>query len=227
MQFNNDWKTFLDDELGQPYYLDLMQKVELEYINNTVYPEYKNILRAFNLLTPNEVKVVIIGQDPYHGENQANGLAFSVSKHVGIPPSLRNIYKELVDDIGCGYPLNGDLTQWAEEGVLLINSVLTVIANQANSHQKLGWDSFTNSIIQKLSSKYDNIVFILWGATSAKKVSLINQEKHLILKSPHPSPLSAYRGFFGSKPFSSANNYLERNGRGEIKWCLSAQQTLL
>lgn len=222
-----EWKKFLSDEIHKEYFIELMKKVSLEYKSKIVFPSYENIFRAFNLVKPSKVKVVIIGQDPYHGINQANGLAFSVCDKCKIPPSLRNIYKELVDDLGCKYPKNGDLTQWANEGVLLINAVLTVEKAQANSHKDLDWHRFTDSVIKKLSDEKENIVFILWGTPSQKKESLIDTKKHLVIKSAHPSPLSAYRGFFGSKPFSKTNEYLFKHHKKPIDWCLNAEQTLL
>jgi len=227
MTLNDDWTLFLEEEFTKDYFLQLQEFVKNEYERKKIYPEYKNIFRAFNLLAVNEVKVVIIGQDPYHGYMQANGLAFSVLGNTKLPPSLKNIYKELVDDIGCDMPCDGDLTPWAKQGVLLINSVLTVVEAHANSHKNRGWETFTNSVIQKLSQKIDSIVFILWGAPSGKKEHFIDASKHLILKAPHPSPLSSYRGFFGSKPFSKTNEYLKLHEKKEIKWCLSAQETLL
>jgi uracil-DNA glycosylase len=223
----DEWKKFLSDEIHKEYFIELMRKISIEYELKTVFPSYENIFRAFNLVKPSEVKVVIIGQDPYHGMNQANGLAFSVCEQCKIPPSLKNIYKELVDDLGCKYPKNGNLTQWANEGVLLINAVLTVEKAQANSHKDFGWQKFTDAVIQKLSDKKKNLVFILWGAPSQKKASLIDTQKHLIIKSAHPSPLSAYRGFFGSKPFSKTNEYLVQHNKRPINWCLNAEQTLL
>jgi len=227
MILNKQWTSFLDEELNSTNFKNLQTFLEQEYKTKTIFPKYEDIFCAFNLINPEQVKVVIIGQDPYHGFNQANGLAFSVYKSCKIPPSLRNIFKELIDDIGCNIPLNGDLTKWSQEGVLLINSVLSVEESKANSHKNIGWEIFTDSIIQKLSSKFKNIVFILWGGPSQKKESLIDLDKHLVLKAPHPSPLSSYRGFFGSKPFSKTNNYLKEHNKKEIDWCLSAQQTLL
>lgn len=227
MWVSNEWFLFFEDEFSKDYFKKLELFLLEEYKSKTVYPELKNIFRAFNLLAPSEVKVVIIGQDPYHGPNQANGLAFSVSKQSKIPPSLVNIYKELVDDIGCAYPLNGDLTSWAKQGVLLINSVLTVEKSLANSHKSKGWEIFTDSVIGKLSHENEHIVFLLWGKPSQQKASLIDDKKHLILKAPHPSPLSAYRGFFGSKPFSKINSYLNKHNKKEINWALSVQGTLL
>jgi len=227
MTLNNDWSLFLDTEFQKDYYTNLLKFIEDEYSRKTIYPNYKDIFRAFNLLPLSKVKVVIIGQDPYHGPNQANGLAFSVTSNVKVPPSLKNIYKELVDDTNCGIPMNGNLTVWAEQGVLLINSVMTVEKAAAHSHKNKGWEVFTDSVIGKLSSEYENIVFILWGGPSQKKEQLIDMSKHLVLKAPHPSPLSSYRGFFGSKPFSKTNDYLKIHNRKEINWCLSSQQTLL
>lgn len=227
MILNNKWSFFLNDEINSNNFKKLQTFIDIEYKNKTVFPKYENIFRAFNLIAPDEIKVIIIGQDPYHGLNQANGLAFSVCDKCKIPPSLKNIYKELIDDIGCSSPKSGNLTKWSQNGVLLINSVLTVIEGKANSHKNIGWEIFTDNVIKKLSAEYKNIVFILWGLPSQKKESLIDVSKHLILKSPHPSPLSSYRGFFGSKPFSKANNYLKINNKDEIDWCLSSQRTLL
>jgi len=227
MQLNKEWTLFLSNELKSQNFLNLHHFIENEYKTKTIFPEYENIFRAFNLLTPSEVKVVIIGQDPYHGLNQANGLAFSVCDRCKVPPSLKNIFKELIDDIECVYPANGNLTSWAEQGVLLINSVLTVIQGEANSHKGKGWEVFTDGVIKKLSESQENVVFILWGSPSQKKAVLIDERKHLVLKAPHPSPLSSYRGFFGSKPFSQVNEYLVRHGKKTIDWSLTPQQTLL
>jgi len=227
MILNDNWQTFLNNELQKNYFLELQRFIELEYETKTIFPKYKNLFRAFNLLAPEDVKVVILGQDPYHGINQANGLAFSVSSKVNIPPSLKNIFKELHDDIICTIPNNGNLTSWANNGVLLINSVLSVEESKPNSHKNRGWEIFTDSVIKQLSSEFDNLVFILWGNPSQKKESLIDTQKHLILKAPHPSPLSSYRGFFGSKPFSQSNSYLKQHGKKEIDWCLTSQKTLL
>jgi len=227
MTLNNDWSLFLDTEFQKDYYTQLLSFIKNEYKNKTIYPKEKDIFRAFNLLSPTKVKVVIIGQDPYHGPNQANGLAFSVTSNVKVPPSLKNIYKELVDDTNCGIPINGNLTSWAEQGVLLINSVMTVEKAAAHSHKNKGWEVFTDSVIRKLSSENEKLVFILWGGPSQKKEQLIDISKHLVLKAPHPSPLSSYRGFFGSKPFSKTNDYLNLHNKKKINWCLSSQQTLL
>ena len=220
MKLDKNWTEFLKDELQSSYFLKLQETVENEYKLKTIYPAYNNIFRAFNLINHDDVKVVIIGQDPYHGEDQANGLAFSVCDKCKIPPSLRNIFKELIDDMGCNIPTCGNLQKWAQEGVLLINSVFTVEKSMANSHKGLGWEIFTDNVITKLSKEQKNIVFILWGGPSQKKEKLIDTTKHCVLKSPHPSPLSSYRGFFGSKPFSKANEYLVNCGKKEIDWCL-------
>ncbi|MCW8894820.1 MAG: uracil-DNA glycosylase [Sulfurimonas sp.] len=221
MLLNKEWSDFLDNEIHSNYFIKLQNFIDYEYKTKNIFPKYENIFRAFNLTSPDKVKVVILGQDPYHGINQANGLAFSVCDECKIPPSLKNIFKELQEDIGCKTPRNGNLGKWAQEGVLLINSVLTVVESKANSHKNIGWETFTDSVINKLSCKCENIVFILWGAPSQKKESLIDLNKHLILKAPHPSPLSSYRGFFGSKPFSQSNRYLNKNNKIEIDWCLN------
>ncbi len=221
MILNSDWKSFLEDELHKDYFIKLQNFIENEYKLKTIFPQQDAIFRAFNLLSPDKVKVVIIGQDPYHGANQANGLAFSVCDTCKIPPSLANIFKELKNDVGCDIVACGNLTHWADEGVFLINTVLTVREAEPNSHKGIGWEIFTDAVINKLSLKYENIVFILWGAPSQKKASYIDETKHLILKAPHPSPLSSYRGFFGSKPFSKTNSYLLACAKREIDWCLS------
>ena len=221
MILKNEWSTILSSQMQEAYFKKLQEFVDTEYASKTIYPKYENIFRAFNLIKPQDVKVVIIGQDPYHGEKQANGLAFSVCDECKVPPSLKNIFTELVDDIACNNPSSGNLTQWAEEGVLLINSVLTVEQAKANSHKNKGWEKFTDFVIQILSLEYENIVFVLWGNPSQKKEKLIDATKHLILKAPHPSPLSSYRGFFGSKPFSMSNEYLKAHGKKEISWCLT------
>lgn len=221
MLLNKEWSNFLGNEIQSDNFIKLQKFIDIEYKTKTVFPKYENIFRAFNLLSPEKVEVVILGQDPYHGLNQANGLAFSVCDECKIPPSLKNIFKELQEDMGCQTPRNGNLTKWAEEGVLLINSVLTVVEGKANSHKNIGWETFTDMVITKLSCEYENIVFILWGAPSQKKESHIDPNKHLILKAPHPSPLSSYRGFFGSKPFSQSNTYLKEHKMKEIDWCLS------
>ncbi|EQB39384.1 hypothetical protein M947_06915 [Sulfurimonas hongkongensis] len=215
-----NWSSLVSSQMQMSYFIKLEKFIENEYETKKIFPPKEQIFRAFELVKPEDVKVVIIGQDPYHGPSQANGLAFSVVKECKTPPSLRNIFVELVDDMACSYPSSPDLTHWAKEGVLLINSVLSVEMAKANSHKSRGWEEFTNSVIKKLSKEYKHIVFVLWGNPSQKKEKLIDTNKHLILKAPHPSPLSAYRGFFGSKPFSKANAYLAKHKRGEINWCL-------
>lgn len=220
MILDEKWCDFLDEVVTSKRFSDLSLEVEKLYESTTIFPKYENIFRAFNLLTPDKVKVVIIGQDPYHGAKQANGLAFSVCDTCAIPPSLQNIFKELTDDIACKKPINGNLTKWSEEGVLLMNAILTVEEAKANSHKKIGWEYFTDSVIKELSTKFSHLVFILWGAQAQKKSTLIDTRKHLILKSVHPSPLSAYRGFFGSKPFSKTNRYLLEHHKVAIDWSL-------
>lgn len=221
MLLNANWSSFLQEEINSAAFIKLQNNITYEYKTKKIFPKYEEIFRAFNLLSPDKVKVVIIGQDPYHGLNQANGLAFSVCDNCKIPPSLHNIFKELVDDVHCSYPKSGNLTLWAEQGVLLINAVLSVVEASANSHKGMGWEDLTDSIIKKLSDSFDHIVFILWGAPSQMKASLIDEKKHLILKAPHPSPLSSYRGFFGSKPFSKTNEYLIYHKIAPINWCLN------
>lgn len=198
-----------------------MKKEDIErvaYSSNDIFPLRKDLYRALQLSPLNTVKVVIIGQDPYHGTNQANGLAFSVNKGIKIPPSLRNIYKELEDDLGIDTPKHGDLTEWAKQGVLLLNSVLTVQKDTPGSHRSLGWEEYTDSVIKELSLQKENLVFILWGKYAEQKRELIDEKKHLLIISPHPSPFSARRGFFGSKPFSKTNTYLREHGISPIDW---------
>ena len=215
---NNDWLEPLKPEFSKPYYKALYAKVKEEYSNNLVFPPSNEIFSAFELTPLSDVKVVIIGQDPYHNVGQAHGLCFSVKPEVAIPPSLVNIYKELESDLGCYVPNNGYLVKWAKQGVLLLNTVLTVKAHQANSHRGIGWEEFTNAAISVLNEQDRPIVFILWGAPAQTKKKMLNNPKHLILEAPHPSPLSAYRGFFGSKPFSKTNAFLEKNGLAVIDW---------
>jgi len=214
------WKTVLADEFTKPYMIELKKFLIEEKKHYTIYPAGKNIFNAFNTTPFDAVKVVIIGQDPYHGPNQAHGLCFSVLNGVPFPPSLQNIFKELVDDIGCAYPKTSELTPWAKQGVFLINTVLTVRAGQANSHKDKGWEKFTDATIKAISEKKENVVFILWGRPAQAKEKLIDSSKHYIIKAPHPSPLSAYRGFFGSKPFSKTNTFLVSKGLEPIHWCL-------
>jgi len=215
---DNDWLEPLSAEFRKPYYAQLYKKVRDEYASFQVYPPAGDILNAFHLTPLSAVKVVILGQDPYHEPGQAHGLSFSVKPGIQIPPSLVNIYQELHDDLGCYIPDNGCLTKWAEQGVLLLNSVLTVRAHQAFSHAGFGWQTFTDAAIRAVNEQDRPIAFILWGRSAQDKSSMLNNPKHLVLKSPHPSPLSAYRGFFGSRPFSKVNHFLEENGVEPIDW---------
>ncbi len=215
---NNDWLEPLAPEFKKPYYAQLYRKVSEEYSRFQVFPPSNDILNAFHYTPLHEVKVVILGQDPYHEPGQANGLSFSVNPGIAIPPSLVNIYQELHEDLGCYIPDNGCLTKWAKQGVLLLNSVLTVRAHQAFSHASFGWQTFTDAAISAVNKEDRPIVFILWGRSAQEKASMLDNPKHLILKSPHPSPLSAYRGFFGSRPFSKVNHFLESNGEAPIDW---------
>lgn len=214
----NDWLGPMRPEFSKPYYRKLYEKVRSEYMGYTVYPRSDEIFTAFELTPFAEVKVVIIGQDPYHEPGQAHGLCFSVQPEVDIPPSLQNIYKELHEDLNCYIPDNGYLKKWAEQGVLMLNTVLTVRAHQANSHRGIGWETFTDAAIRALAAEDRPIAFILWGRPAQMKAEMITNPKHLILCSAHPSPLSAYRGFFGSRPFSKVNRYLESNGLKPIDW---------
>ena len=214
----NDWDDVLHDEFDSEYYKKLRIFLDEEYKTQTIYPIPQHIYTALKLTSFEDTKVVILGQDPYHEPKQAHGLAFSVGKNVEIPPSLQNIYKELHDDLGCYIPDHGYLIDWASQGVLLLNTVLTVRAHQANSHKGKGWENLTDSIIKKLNSKEKPVVFILWGANARSKKAFITSQKHLIIESVHPSPLSAYNGFFGSKPFSKANDFLISNNLKPIDW---------
>lgn len=212
------WKIRLDEEFEKPYFQQLTAFVKSEYTSQTVFPPGKEIFRAFDKCSFKEVKVVIIGQDPYHGSGQANGLCFSVREGVRIPPSLMNIYKEIKNDLGKAPPASGELERWAKQGVLLLNATLTVRAASPGSHQKKGWEIFTDAVIKKISDEKENVVFILWGAYAQKKGEVIDRGKHHVISSPHPSPFSADRGFFGSKPFSKTNAYLRSKGIKEIDW---------
>ena len=214
----NDWLLPLKEEFRKPYYADLYNKVLEEYETQQIFPASEDIFNAFNLTPLSKVKVVILGQDPYHGDGQAHGLCFSVKPDVAIPPSLVNIYQELRDDLGCSIPDNGYLVKWAEQGVLMLNTVLTVRAHQAYSHRGIGWESFTDAAIRILNEQDRPIVFILWGKPAQSKKNMLNNKNHRILEAPHPSPLSAYRGFFGSKPFSKTNAFLKANGVEPIDW---------
>lgn len=218
VQIEESWKQHLSAEFIQPYFEELIQFVRQEYQQTPCYPPGKLIFNAFNLCPFDKVKVVIIGQDPYHGPGQAHGLCFSVNDGVPFPPSLRNIFKEIETDLGQPIPQTGNLTRWAEQGVLLLNATLTVRAHQAGSHQRHGWETFTDAAIKALSEERERVVFILWGAYAQKKGAVIDRNKHLVLSSAHPSPLSAYNGFFGNKHFSKTNAYLEQYGNQTIKW---------
>lgn len=215
-----NWKAHLREEIKSANFAELASFLEDEWKREIIFPPKKKIFTALSLTSLKEAKVVVIGQDPYHDDNQAHGLAFSVTQGIKFPPSLRNIFKELVDDIGCPQPISGNLESWASQGVLLINAVLTVRAHQANSHAGRGWESFTDAILAKLSERERPLVFLLWGGFAAKKASLIDSDRHTVLKAPHPSPLSAHRGFFGSKPFSKINEILQRNNECPIEWSL-------
>ncbi|MGB3143409.1 MAG: uracil-DNA glycosylase [Maribacter sp.] len=213
------WKAQLKSEFDKPYFIQLIEFVKTEYANHTCYPKGADIFAAFDYCPFNETKVVIIGQDPYHGPNQANGLCFSVKDGIAHPPSLVNIFKEIQTDLGKPYPINGNLETWAKQGVLLLNATLTVRAHDAGSHQKQGWEIFTDAIIQKLSEEGENLVFLLWGGFAKKKVKLIDTEKHHILTSGHPSPLSANRGYwFGNSHFSKCNKILLETDNKSIAW---------
>ena len=221
IKLDPSWNKFLKDEFSKDYMLELENFLtEQENENKTIYPERKNIFNALNSTPLEKVKVVIIGQDPYHGESQAHGLSFSVNKGVKVPPSLRNIYKELKDDVGLEIPDHGYLLNWAKQGVLLLNNVLTVEKSKAGSHQKKGWEKFTDVIINTVNEQRSNVIFILWGGPAKKKAQKVDSEKHHILVSPHPSPLSSYRGFFGCKHFSKCNEHLEKIGLSPIDWCV-------
>ena len=212
------WKKALSIEFEKPYFKELTDFVRQEYMSKKVYPAPNNIFKAFDLCPLEEVKVVILGQDPYHGPNQAHGLCFSVSQEVKTPPSLINIYKEIKSDLGSTSPGHGNLEHWATQGVFLLNATLTVLAHQAGSHQNKGWETFTDEVIRLIAEQKENVVFMLWGAFAQKKAWMIDENKHLILKAPHPSPLSAHRGFFGCKHFSRANAYLAKYDKEIIKW---------
>lgn len=217
-QITNDWLDAISSEFKKPYYRELYNFVKDEYSKTVVYPPADDIFNAFHFTPLSKVKVLILGQDPYHNVNQAHGLSFSVKPGEDIPPSLQNIYKELNEELGCYIPNNGYLEKWAREGVLLLNTVLTVRAHQANSHQGRGWEQFTDAVINAVNEQDRPIVYMLWGRPAQSKEPMLTNPKHLILKAPHPSPLSAYRGFFGCKHFSMANEFLEKNGVEPIDW---------
>ncbi len=215
----NDWLDALKPEFSKPYYRKLFQFVQEEYDRVVVYPPADDIFNAFHFTPLSKVKVLLLGQDPYHNVNQAHGLSFSVlPEQKEIPPSLQNIYQELRDDLGCYIPNNGYLKKWADQGVLLLNTVLTVRAHQANSHQNKGWEQFTDAVIEAVNAQERPIVYFLWGKPAQSKMPMLTNPKHLILKAPHPSPLSAYRGFFGCRHFSAANDFLKQNGVEPVDW---------
>ena len=216
---DNDWLPCIKQEFTKPYYKELYTFVKHEYDTRIIYPPAEDIFNAFHFTPLSKVKVMILGQDPYHNENQTHGLSFSVlPTQKDIPPSLVNIYQELHDDLGCYIPNNGYLKKWADQGVLLLNTVLTVRAHQANSHQGKGWEQFTDAVIEAVNAQDRPIVYLLWGRPAQSKIPMLTNSKHLILKAPHPSPLSAYRGFFGCRHFSQANAFLEKNGIEPIDW---------
>ncbi len=218
VKIESSWKKELNDEFKKPYFQNLANFVKAEYSKNIIYPKGRNIFSAFDFCNFNQVKVVIIGQDPYHGEGQANGLCFSVSDGVKKPPSLVNIFNEIKSDLGKEMPESGNLERWARQGILLLNATLTVKAHSPGTHQNKGWEDFTNAAIKTISDKKENIVFLLWGAYAQRKGEIINTDKHHVLKSPHPSPFSVHRGFYGNRHFSKTNAYLQSNGIQEIDW---------
>ena len=216
-----NWETFFETETQKEYYPKLMQFLEKEYMEKTIYPPKEDLFSVFRLCPYDNVKVVVLGQDPYHQPNQAHGLAFSVRKGVKVPPSLKNIYKELKSDLDIDAPSHGYLEEWARQGVFLLNAIMSVEAGKAGSHRKKGWETFSDDVIQVLNAHEQPLVFLLWGNWAKEKAKLITNPNHLVLTSPHPSPLSAYQGFFGTKPFSTINAFLEEKGRGAIDWKLS------
>lgn len=219
VKIEESWKTLLQDEFEKPYFIELISFVKEEYKNHRIYPPGKLIFNAFNHCPVDKVKVVILGQDPYHGPGQAHGLSFSVPEGIEQPPSLQNIFKEIHDDLGTPVPRSGNLERWADQGVLLLNATLTVRAHCAGSHQNKGWETFTDAVIQKLTQKKEHLVFMLWGAYAQRKGAFIDTHRNLVLKSVHPSPLSANRGgWFGNHQFSQANRYLQEHGMSEIQW---------
>lgn len=218
--FQNDWNPSLQEEFKKDYYQKLRLFLIQEYKTRTIYPDMYDIFNAYHYTSYSDTKVCIIGQDPYHGFGQAHGLCFSVKPEVDVPPSLQNIYQELHDDLGCPIPNHGYLKHWSDEGVLLLNAVLTVRAGQAASHKGMGWEQFTDQTIAMLNQREDPVVFILWGAFAQSKAALITNPQHCMIKSPHPSPLSAYRGFFGSRPFSKCNTFLKSIGKEPVDWAI-------
>ncbi|MBN2086924.1 uracil-DNA glycosylase [Candidatus Peregrinibacteria bacterium] len=218
VKIESSWKQVLQEEFDKPYFKQLTDFIRIEYRSKTVFPPPRNLFKAFDLCPFDKVKVVILGQDPYHGPNQAHGLCFSVNQGVPMPPSLVNIYKEIKSDIGGEIPAHGNLEHWATQGVFLLNAILSVVAGMPTSHQKKGWEEFTDAVIRIIAEKKEHVVFMLWGAYAQSKEWMIDDKKHLILKAPHPSPLSAHRGFLGCKHFSKANEYLKEKGLEEINW---------
>lgn len=218
--FKNTWDNKLQEEMSKPYFLDMLNFLDGEYSNKKIYPPRNKIFNALKTTPYGNIKVVILGQDPYHGYGQAHGLCFSVNKGVALPPSLKNIYKEMHDDLGIVQPNHGYLQSWASQGVLMLNTVLTVEEGKPNSHAKIGWQTYTDQIIKIVNTQESPIVFLLWGRNAINKAKYINQNKHLVLTSVHPSPLSAYGGFFGCKHFSKCNEFLEKNGIEPINWQL-------
>lgn len=218
VRLETSWKSLLQEEFEKPYFKELTDFVRGEYRSKSIYPPAKLIFNALDSLPVDLVKVVILGQDPYHGAGQAHGLSFSVPDGTTLPPSLQNIYKEIETDLGHSHHASGNLERWVKQGVLLLNATLTVEAGRPASHQNKGWETFTDALIHHLAEKKENLVFILWGSYAQKKGSFIDERKHLVLRSPHPSPFSAHKGFFGSRPFSQANKYLEENGQRPIDW---------
>jgi uracil-DNA glycosylase len=218
VKIEQSWKKLLQEEFNKPYFEELTNFIREEYKTKRIFPPPKDIFKAFDLCPFDQVKVVILGQDPYHGPGQAHGLCFSVNKEISMPPSLVNIYKEIESDIGKPVPNHGNLEHWAQQGVFLLNATLTVIAHMAASHQKKGWETFTDEVIRLIAEKKEHVVFMLWGAYAQDKAWMIDESKHLILKAPHPSPLSANRGFFGCRHFSKANDYLVEHGQKPVDW---------
>tara|TARA_B110000977_G_scaffold133960_1_gene170586 strand:+ start:2289 stop:2984 length:696 start_codon:yes stop_codon:yes gene_type:complete len=223
-KIGNDWNGVLKDEFEKEYFEKLTDFVKTEYKSEVCFPPVKDIFNAFEMCSFSNTKIVILGQDPYHGKGQAHGLSFSVPEGMKIPPSLRNIFKELASDLGVDSPTQGDLTSWAKQGVLLLNATLTVRKSSPVSHQKQGWEEFTDSVIKTISNKKESVVIVLWGKFAEQKVSLIDESKHCIITSSHPSPFSAHRGFLGSKPFSKTNEFLEKKGIEKIDWELKNDQ---
>lgn len=218
VRIEKSWKEILSEEFNKNYFESLIQFVKAEYNTHKIFPPGTLIFNAFDRCSFDDVRVVIVGQDPYHGDNQANGLCFSVNEGIRFPPSLQNIFKELTDDVGIAYPASGNLERWADQGVLLLNATLTVRAHTAGSHQKRGWEEFTDAVLQRISENKTDIVFLLWGAYAQKKGEFLDAQRHLVLKAAHPSPFSAHSGFFGCKHFSQTNRYLADKGLGTINW---------